>query len=95
MTLDDYLRLLDWTGRQLHRKKRGQIPDDCAPILARLQLSADIWLDYVEHFRRRFRNEAGLPATRQSYREQRSGSAILLAGIKRGRSSLIWGISSR
>lgn len=75
MSLDDYLPLLDWTGRQLHRQERGQIPKACAPILARLQLSPDIWLNYVE----RFRNEAGLPGTRQLYREQRIQSAALMA----------------
>ena len=37
MTLDDYLKLLDWTGRQIRKDKRGHIPDACAPILERLE----------------------------------------------------------
>ncbi len=28
--------LLDWTGRELRRDKRGAIPDELAPILDRL-----------------------------------------------------------
>jgi putative transposase len=28
--------LLDWTGRELHRDKRGAIPENLAPILDRL-----------------------------------------------------------
>lgn len=35
--LDDYLKLLDWTGRQVVAGKRGAIPADLAPILERLR----------------------------------------------------------
>ena len=63
MTLDEYLRLLDWTGRQLRRDKAGRIPAQFAPILERLDCSAETWLDLVKNFRKRFRAEAGLPST--------------------------------
>jgi len=36
MTRDQYLKLLDWTGRQIRIDKTGRIPDECAPILERL-----------------------------------------------------------
>ena len=36
MTVEQYLELLDWTGRQLKRNKRGAIPAHLAPILERL-----------------------------------------------------------
>ena len=67
-----YLVLLDWTGRQLHRTKRGQIPADCAPILECLECSPETWLDFVQNFRLRFRNEAGLASARQAYRNRRT-----------------------
>ncbi len=70
MTLDDYLKLLDWTGRQIRKDKRGQIPDACAPILERLECSPETWLDFVQNFRLRFRNEAGLATSRQAYRNR-------------------------
>ena len=70
MTLDAYLKLLDWTGRQIRKGKAGHIPDDCAPVLERLQCSAETWLDYVQNFRLRFRNEAGLASSRQAYRNR-------------------------
>ena len=72
MTLEAYLTLLDWTGRQLHRTKRGQIPAECAPILERLECSPETWLDFVQNFRLRFRNEAGLASSRQAYRNRRT-----------------------
>jgi hypothetical protein len=59
LRLSDYLRLLDWTGRQARRDKRGRIPNELAPILERLQIAADSWLDMVLNFRRWFRRAAG------------------------------------
>jgi REP element-mobilizing transposase RayT len=43
-TPDDYLTLLDATGRLLKHGKRGNIPPTLAPILQRLELSIDAWL---------------------------------------------------
>ena len=77
MTLETYLKLVDWTGRQIRRDKRGQIPADCAPILERLPCSAETWLDFVKNFRKRFRNAAGLAPSQQSFRQKlRSASSL-------------------
>jgi hypothetical protein len=43
-TADEYLTLLDATGRLLKAGKRGVIPPELAPILHRLDLSVDAWL---------------------------------------------------
>ncbi len=59
MNLRQYLKLLDWTGRQLRPDKRGAIPADVAPILDRLQLSSETWVDLIENFGRWFRRAAG------------------------------------
>jgi hypothetical protein len=61
MSLDQYLQLLDWTGRQLRRDKAGVISDDLQPIMERLDCTVESWLDLVGNFRRRFRMEAGRP----------------------------------
>ena len=71
MSLDQYLQLLDWTGRQLRTDKRGSIPKELAPMLDRLQCSSESWLDLVKNFRKRFRVEIGLPATLQSISSRR------------------------
>ena len=77
MTLRTYLKLVDWTGRQIRRDKRGQIPSDCAPILERLQCNAETWLDYVKNFHKRFRNTAGLAQSQQSFRLKLKSSSSL------------------
>jgi len=59
LSLEDYLRILDWTGRQLRRDKRGAIPGDLAPILQRLGMSGDCWVDTVTNFGRWFHRAAG------------------------------------
>jgi hypothetical protein len=48
--LEDYLSLLDWTGRQHVAGKTGSIPDHLAPILERLHIRPGHWLDVVFHF---------------------------------------------
>jgi hypothetical protein len=74
MTLDQYLSLLDWTGRQIRKDKPCGIPAECAPILERLQCSAETWLDFVNNFLQRFRNAAGLAASRHAYRNRTRSS---------------------
>ena len=59
MNLDDYLRLLDWTGRQVRGGKRGSIPKDLAPLLDRLGVDAEMWVSSVENFGRWFHRAAG------------------------------------
>jgi hypothetical protein len=48
MTLEEFLRLLDYSGRQLVPGKRGTIPADLAPILQRVGLEPDEFLNAVE-----------------------------------------------
>jgi hypothetical protein len=55
----DYLELVDWTGRAIREDKRGHIPNHLAPILERLGYSPDQWLDAAGGFRRRFGPFAG------------------------------------
>jgi hypothetical protein len=55
----DYLALLDWTGRQVRSDKPGSIPVDLAPILDRLSIVSEQWLDTVQSFGRWFHRAAG------------------------------------
>jgi hypothetical protein len=57
--LDDYLKLLDWTGRQVCAGKRGGIPGELAPILERLRIRQEAWVKTVERFDRFFGHIVG------------------------------------
>ncbi len=46
--LEDYLRLVDETGRMARHDKRGAISRHVVPILERLNLSSDKWVSFVE-----------------------------------------------
>jgi len=59
MSLADYLQILDWTGRQVRGDKRGAIPGDLAPILERIGMSRENWLETVSNFGRLFHRAAG------------------------------------
>jgi REP element-mobilizing transposase RayT len=58
MTFKEYLELLDWTGRQIADGKRGAIPTHLKPILERLKLKSDDWIDSFKSFRKDFHTVA-------------------------------------
>ena len=59
MGFEDYLRILDWTGRQVRSDKRGAIPSELRPILERLGVRSQCWVDCVQNFGRWFHRAAG------------------------------------
>jgi hypothetical protein len=59
MEINDYLKLVDWTGRLTREGKRGSIPDDLASILERLKIDPDHWLRTVTRFDHLFFRAAG------------------------------------
>jgi REP element-mobilizing transposase RayT len=59
LPLQDYFALLDWTGRQMRKDKPGSIPGHLEPILIRMEIEQEAWLDTVQHFGSRFRRVAG------------------------------------
>ena len=59
MTLDHYLSLLDWMGRQIRSDKRGSIPAELSPILERLHVNMEQMPDVVSGFAQRFHSAVG------------------------------------
>lgn len=57
--LQDYLELVDWTGRAIVRGKSGVISGDLPAILQRLHLQPDNWLSQQNHFGKRYYLVAG------------------------------------
>ena len=42
--------MVEWTGRQIREGKRGKIPENLAPILERLNIDSNLWVDAVASF---------------------------------------------
>ena len=71
MSLEDYLALVEWTGRAYRKDKVGKIPEQCQPLFQRLKCDGETWLEWVKNFRQRFRNEVGRPTSRQAFKADR------------------------
>ena len=54
LNLLDYLKLLDWTGRQRGSVQKAEIPADLDPILKRIGLDGRMWVDLVWGFEKYF-----------------------------------------
>ena len=63
LSVEDYLQLVDWTGRQIVRGRGGHIPAELPPILARVGIDQHDWLPLVTQFGRLFHRVAGAPHT--------------------------------
>lgn len=61
-SFNDYLQLVDWSGRAIRTDKHGAISSRLPPILTRLNISPERWLLNSQHFEkivhRRFRKTA-------------------------------------
>ena len=87
VSLEDYLMLLDWTGRQVAQGKSGKVPDHLAPILIRLGIDTEHWTTLSSRFGELFFSVAGSPPTlaaaaaRKGHRwYQAPGGPLLSAG---------------
>jgi hypothetical protein len=56
---EDYLKLLDWTGREIRAGKRGRISDDLRPVLERVELDVEAWAENVARYGSLFHRLAG------------------------------------
>jgi len=57
--LNDYLELVDWSGRHIDPKKTGYIDQTEPKILVTLSIEPEDWLETVQHFRRHYGSFAG------------------------------------
>jgi len=57
--LQDYLELVDWTGRAVVEGKRGAIPEHMPPILERLKLEPSRYLKFISRHGSGFRTAIG------------------------------------
>ncbi|SEH07678.1 transposase [Candidatus Venteria ishoeyi] len=57
---DEYFELVDWTGRCIRDGKRGAIPAHIQPILQRLEIKQDNWIDGIQHYGNHFYKVVGI-----------------------------------
>ena len=57
--VEDYLELVDWTGRQIREDKRGRIDDDQPAILDRLGIETEHWLYLTQYYQSSFKSLVG------------------------------------
>ena len=57
--LIDYIELVDWAGRVIREDKRGAIHENAPPILLRLNIAPEHWIELTTTFERRFKGIAG------------------------------------
>lgn len=57
--LNDYLELVEWTGRRMRDDKRGSIDVRLPPILQRLDLDSKQWSYLTQHFESQFKSLVG------------------------------------
>lgn len=85
MCLSHYLALVDETGRMIREDKKGAIPDHLLPILDRLNLSGDGWLDMVKNINNNFFNAIGSCHAMRNFSAKFCKKSI--KGIKMSKSS--------
>ena len=58
----DYFELTDWTGRAVHPKKKGAIPEGLPTLLTRLGISKESWIETVSSYKKHFSDYVGQEA---------------------------------
>ena len=68
----DYFELVDWTGRTLREDKRGAIDSQLPPLLQRLGIKPENWIDSISHFQKYFFDAAGTLSSLERFRERKN-----------------------
>ena len=58
-SLPDYLELTDWAGRAIREGKSGSIPSELSPILERVNIDPEAWLDSIKHYGKNYNTVIG------------------------------------
>jgi hypothetical protein len=58
-SLPDYLEMTDWAGRAIREDQSGAIPPKLAPILERLNIDPEAWLDSLKNYGKNYNTVIG------------------------------------
>ena len=75
--LQDYLHLIDWTGRCVREDTRSAIGDTGSAILTHLNIASDEWLPTVTKMQQRYELVMGSPERMKAHAESRGGCFYL------------------
>ena len=78
---EQYLDLVDKSGREIRAGKRGSIHPDLAPILLRIGAKPESWVDTVSRFEEKFRVAAGTQSSLKKFADK-IGVRWLVGGPK-------------
>ena len=81
MPLGLYVEILDWTGRQIHAGKRGLIPSHLRPIIERLGLRSESWVELVKGFGKSFKRAAGCSSSLKQEAKRRGQTRLQAPGL--------------
>ena len=70
MTANEYIDLVDKSGRMIRSDKRGAIEADLRPILLRIGVNPQAWTETISGFGNRFSLVAGLASNLRKYADQ-------------------------
>jgi len=62
ISLENYLKLLEWTARQLRSGQRSTIPADLETLLDHLEINEEAWLETVQDYETAFCHAVGSPS---------------------------------
>ena len=79
--ITDYFQLVDWAGRAIRDDKQGVISEDLPPILKRLSIDAQAWLQTIQPGKALFVRAIGRLEALQNYAETVGKSWLHGAGM--------------
>ena len=69
-TREDYLELVESTGKVVREDKGGAIPDSVIPVLQRFGIDAGLWTEQIQCYGQHFSHCAGRAARMKTYAER-------------------------
>ncbi|MES9864633.1 MAG: alpha-amylase family glycosyl hydrolase [Candidatus Thiodiazotropha sp. LLP2] len=79
--LTDYLELIDWAGRVIRADKSGAIPAQLAPILERLNINPEAWLETIQNYNKTFYGVVGTKKAVKAYSAALERKWFCLTGL--------------
>ena len=81
ISLEQFLELIDWTGRNIRSDKRGAIPANLDPIMNRLGINTGSWCKLIETFKSCFKRVVGSSSQLEDAAKARGQQRLQAPGL--------------